>query len=155
MHRVQTQEAFGHGIAPQTNQPGYEARLRLRFQPLTGSERPASRPIRPGGVVLGRVLRLTWCLQGLPLLPHRTLALRLVAALFFHFSTASLTPDWTWHLPLWQLQEELSAGPLCFSSAVTRRRGVSMDTGLGKRTTASPEATLHAPQVGDAAGPCG
>lgn len=31
--------------------------------------------MRAGGVVLGRVLRLTWCFQGLPPLPHLTLAL--------------------------------------------------------------------------------
>lgn len=41
--------------------------------------------MRPGGVVLGRILRLTWCFQGLPLLPHGTLALGLVVALFFPF----------------------------------------------------------------------
>lgn len=30
-----------------------------------------------------------------------------------------------------------------------------MDTGLGKPGAASPEATVHAPQVGDEAGHCG
>lgn len=71
---------------------------------------------------------------------------------FFH---ASSTPDCTWHRLLWQLQGELSAERSRFSGAVTRRRGASMDTGLGKPGAASPEATVHAPQVGDAAGHCG
>lgn len=63
---------------------------------------------------------------------------------FFH---ASSTPNCTWHRPLWQLQGELSAERFRFSGAVTRRRGASMDTGLGKPGAASPEATVHAPQL--------
>lgn len=127
-----------------TNQPVHEAWLRLQFQSLNGSERPPLRPMRPGGVVpragpQAHVVPLPSCD------PRSGLGLQL---LFFHSSIASSGPDWTWLLPLWQLQGERSAGLSRFSSAVTRRRGASMATGPGKPRAASPEATVHSSQVG-------